>query len=116
MADQNREPAIFNEIKVKGNQLVEKVREIIEEGNARSVSIKKDGRNVFTIPLSVGVGGAAAAVLIAPTLAAIGAFAALVTDVSLEVERITPHPGTLESTQSISHASTVSPPPTESEF
>ncbi|HET6569393.1 MAG TPA: DUF4342 domain-containing protein [Rhodothermales bacterium] len=114
MADQNREPTMFHEIKVKGNQLVEKVREIIEEGNARSVSIKKDGRTVFTIPLSVGVGGAAASVLIAPTLAAIGAFVALATDVSLEVEHIAPQAEASETTQSISRASTVSPPPTES--
>lgn len=79
---------ILQEVKVRGDQLVEKVREIIEEGNARRVLVKKDGRTVIEFPLSVGVGGATAALFLAPTLAAIGAFAALVTDVTVEIERI----------------------------
>ena len=87
MADQNNLPINLEEIKVRGNQLVDKVRDIMEEGSARSLSIKKDGRTVFTIPLTVGVGGAAAAIFLHPTLAALGAFAALVTDVTIEVER-----------------------------
>lgn len=78
----------LQEIKVKGNQLVDKVRDIIEEGNARRIIIKKDGRSVMEFPLSVGLGGAAAAILISPTLAAIGAFASLVSDVQIVVERV----------------------------
>jgi hypothetical protein len=77
----------LEEIKVKGNQLVEKFREIIEEGNARRVSIKKDGRTLVEFPLSVGVGGATAAILLSPTLAAVAAIASLVSDVSIVVER-----------------------------
>ena len=84
MADTQR---VQQEIKVKGNQLVDKVRSIIEEGNARRISIRKDGRTLMELPLSVGVGGAAAAVLIAPMLAAVGAVAALVSDVEVLVER-----------------------------
>lgn len=79
---------ILQEVKVRGDQLVEKVREVIEEGNARRILVKKDGRTVIEFPLSVGVGGATAALFFAPTLAAIGAFAALVTDVTVEIERI----------------------------
>ena len=78
---------VQEEIKVKGNQLVDRVRSIIEEGNARRISIRKDGRTLMELPLSVGVGGAAAAVLIAPMLAAVGAVAALVSDVDVLVER-----------------------------
>lgn len=83
MADTQK---ITQEIKVKGNQLVDRVRAIIEEGNARRISIRKEGRSLIELPLSVGVGGAAAAVLIAPMLAAVGAVAALVSDVSVVVE------------------------------
>lgn len=79
--------AVLQEVKVRGDQLVEKVREVLEEGNARRVLIKKDGRTVIEFPLSVGVGGATAALFFAPTLAAIGAFAALVTDVTVQIER-----------------------------
>lgn len=78
----------MDEMKVKGNHLVGKVKEIIEEGNARRVTIRKEGRTLLEFPLSVGVGGATAAVFLMPTLAAVGALAALVTDVDVLVERI----------------------------
>lgn len=78
----------MDEMKVKGNQLVGKVKEIIEEGNARRVIIQKEGRTLLEFPLSFGVGGATAAVFLMPTLAAVGALAALVTDVSVIVERV----------------------------
>lgn len=73
-------------IQVQSSRLVDKVREIIEEGNARRIIIRKDGRTVMEFPLSVGVGGAAAAIFLAPTLAAVGAFAALVSEVEVIVE------------------------------
>lgn len=77
----------IQEIKLAGNQLVDKVRELIEEGNVRRIVIKKDERVLFELPLTVGVGAGAAAVLISPVLAALGAVAALVTDITLVVER-----------------------------
>jgi len=77
----------FEEIKVKGNELVDKVRDIIEEGNARRIIIKKDDKTVMELPLSIGVGGVTAAILFAPVLAAVGAFAALVSDVRVVIER-----------------------------
>lgn len=77
----------FETFKVRGGQLLDRIREIIEEGNARRVILKKDNRVLLEFPLSVGVGGAAAAVLFAPTLAAVGAIAALVSDVDVIIER-----------------------------
>jgi len=85
MAEQQR--SAFEEIKVASNQLVERVREIIREGDARRVIIKKDEHVYFEIPLTYGLGGAMAAIWLAPTLAAVGAVAALVTDVELVVEK-----------------------------
>ncbi len=87
MTDRDMPGIDFEEIKVKGSQLVDKFREIVEEGNARRISIRKDGRTLMEFPLSVGVGGATAAILLSPTLAAIGAIASLVSDVSIVVER-----------------------------
>ena len=78
----------MDEMKVKGTQLVGKVKEIMEEGNARRVTIRKDGRTLLELPLTVGVGGATAVVFLMPTLAAVGALAALVTDVDVIVERV----------------------------
>lgn len=88
MINQEKAKVRIEEVKVKGGQLVDKVRETIEEGNARRIIIKKDDRVLLEFPLSIGVGGAAAALFLTPTLAAVGAIAALVTDVKVVIEKI----------------------------
>ena len=72
---------------VSGGQLVDKVKELIREGNVRRVRIVHEDRVLVDIPLTIGASVAAAAVLFAPVLAAVGAIAGLVTDCILEVER-----------------------------
>jgi hypothetical protein len=88
MTNKERMKTTIDEMKVKGTHLVSNVKDVIEEGNARRVSIRKDGRTLMEVPLSVGVGGAAAAIFFTPVLAAVGALAALVTDVDVVVERV----------------------------
>ena len=82
----------IQEIKVKSNQLVARVREIIREGEAKRVIIKREDHVYMEIPLSYGLGGAMAAIWLAPTLAAVGALAALVSEVELVVEHEAPVP------------------------
>mgnify|MGYP005838981207 CR=1 FL=1 len=72
------------EFKVSGSELVEKVKELIHQGNIRRIVIKQDGNTVMELPLTV----AAVGVVLAPVLAALGAFAALVSNCSIVVERI----------------------------
>jgi diacylglycerol kinase family enzyme len=70
--------------KVKGEELLKKVKEIIKEGNVRKITIKdKDGKTLVVLPLTIGVIGA----VIAPVLAAVGAIAALVAECTVSVER-----------------------------
>jgi uncharacterized protein DUF4342 len=71
-------------IKVEGGQLVDQVKRLIHEGNVRRVTIKQDEHTVVEFPLTVGVVG----MLIAPMLAAVGAVAALLTNCTIEVERV----------------------------
>ncbi len=73
---------------VSGSQLVEKIKQLIHEGNIRKVRLLHEGRTVLEIPLSIGAPAAALGILVAPVLAAIGAFAALVTECTIEVEKI----------------------------
>ncbi|HEY79147.1 MAG TPA: DUF4342 domain-containing protein [Dehalococcoidia bacterium] len=73
---------------VSGSQLVEKVKQIIHEGNIRRVRLLHDGRVVLEIPLSIGAPAAAIGILAAPVLAALAAFAALVTECTVEVEKL----------------------------
>ena len=72
---------------VLGSQVVEKVKQLIHEGNIRKVRLLHEGRTIIEIPLSVGAPAVAAGILIAPVLAALGAFAALVTECTIEVEK-----------------------------
>jgi hypothetical protein len=70
--------------KVKGEDLLAKIKDLIKEGNIRRITISdKKGKELVTFPLTLGVIGA----VIAPVLAAIGAIAALVTECTLTVER-----------------------------
>ena len=72
------------EFRVKGEELVEKVRQLIHEGNVRRLIIKdEEGKVYLEIPVTFGVIGA----LIAPMLAAVGAVAAMVANLKIEVVR-----------------------------
>lgn len=73
---------------IAGNQLVEKVKQLIREGNIRRVRLLHEGRIVLEIPLTIGAPAAAIGIMVAPVLAALGAFAALVTECTIEVEKI----------------------------
>jgi hypothetical protein len=75
---------VKEEIKVKGEQLLGKVKELVKEGNVRRIAIKdKAGNTILEFPMTLGVIGA----VIAPFLAAVGAIAALVTECTISVER-----------------------------
>jgi hypothetical protein len=70
--------------KVDGENLLKKVKELINEGNIRKITIKdKGGKEVMTFPLTIGVVGA----VLAPVLAAVGAIAALIGECTISVER-----------------------------
>jgi len=71
--------------KVKGDDLLKSVKQILHEGNVRRIVIKQGSKTVVEFPMTVGVVGA----LAAPALAAVGAVAALLTDCTIEVERAT---------------------------
>jgi hypothetical protein len=70
--------------RVQGGELLDRVRQLVHEGNVRRIRILRDGRTVAEFPLTVGVVGA----LLAPVLAAVGALAALLAECTIEVERV----------------------------
>jgi hypothetical protein len=73
------------EFKINGGQIVDKIKELIHEGNIRRIILKDEsGKTFLEIPLTVGLVGAA----LAPILAAIGAAAALVTKMTIVVEKV----------------------------
>lgn len=73
------------EFVISGEKLVSTVKKLVRQGNIRRVTIKnKEGKTLVEIPLTFGVVGA----VLLPTLAAIGAIAALVTECTIVVEKI----------------------------
>ncbi len=73
---------------ISGSQLVDRVKQLIHEGNVRRIRIIHDDKTVLEIPLSIGAPAVAIGIMVAPVLAALGAFAALVTECTVEVEKI----------------------------
>jgi hypothetical protein len=75
---------------VSGSEVVEKIKQLIHQGNIRRIRVIQKGNVLMEIPLTAG----AIAIVAAPLLAALGAFAALVTECTIEVEKVEPKEGT----------------------
>lgn len=72
------------EFRVNGEELLGKIKSLVHEGNIRRIIIKnKEGAVLIEIPLTFGVVGA----LLVPSLAAVGAIAALLTEATVVVEK-----------------------------
>ena len=87
----SRASGIREEIRVRGNQVVDKVGEVVAAGNVRSIIVKHEGKTMLELPLTVGVIGT----LLAPQLAALGALAALLTECTIEIVRAPEPPATV---------------------
>jgi hypothetical protein len=82
MKDKNHSKREF--FKVKGDDLLNKVKEIIREGNARKIIIRNEKDDtIMEFTLTIGTIG----VVIAPIFAAVGVIAALATDCTIIVEK-----------------------------
>ena len=73
----------WESVKAEGGAVLDKLKEIVREGNVRRVRVRQGGRTIAEFPLTAGVVGA----VFAPALAAIGAVLALLNECSIEIER-----------------------------
>ena len=73
----------WESVKAEGAAVLDKLKDIIHEGNVRRVRVRQGERTIAEFPLTAGVVGA----VFAPALAAIGALVALAKDCSIEVQR-----------------------------
>lgn len=88
MTEQTEKPRLKEEIRVSGHNLIEKVKDLIKEGNVRQLRIHaEDGDFSLEMPVTIGVLAGGVVTLAAPWLAVLGVIAALVTQVKIEVER-----------------------------
>ncbi len=81
--------SFVEEVQVMGRDLVDKVRDLIHQGNVRRIVVKDEHGNTFVeIPVTI----AAVGVVVAPLLAAMGAISALVAKFTIVVVRSEPKP------------------------
>ncbi len=74
------------EIEVTGDELVTRVKELIEDATVSRVIIRKpSGETLLEVPVAAGAAVAGALTLFAPVLAAVGALAALIAKVRVEI-------------------------------
>jgi hypothetical protein len=75
---------VTEEYTVSSDNLIDRVRELLHEGNVTRVIVKDEkGKALLEIPATIGVIG----VVLAPWLAALGVIAALATNCRIVVER-----------------------------
>ncbi|MCC3511250.1 MAG: DUF4342 domain-containing protein [Microcoleus sp. PH2017_17_BER_D_A] len=76
------------ELKINGEDLVAKVKELIHEGSIRRLILKnEEGRILVEVPLTVGVVGGVISAALFPVIAAVGAIGALVAHMTIIIER-----------------------------
>ncbi|OQY84091.1 MAG: hypothetical protein B6D41_16065 [Chloroflexi bacterium UTCFX4] len=82
------DPFRTEEFRVDGDKVVGKIKELLNEGNVRRIILRtEEGKTLIEVPLTLGVGVVGVGLIFAPVLAAIGALAAIITRVSIVVER-----------------------------
>lgn len=87
--DKQRLEELREEFEIKGKDLVERVKELVREGNVRKLIVyKSDGSVLMEVPLTASVIAGSAMLVLAPVFAALGAAAAFLAEVKLEVVRM----------------------------
>ncbi len=80
----------IEELEIAGDQLIATIKKLLADGNAQRVIVRDaEGREIIAMPLTFGVLTGGVLVLAAPLLAVLGALAALLTKVRLDVVRVT---------------------------
>lgn len=78
----------IEEIKVRGAEAVDRIKELVKEGNVRKIVLKREnGEVLFELPMTAGVVAGGAVALMVPVIAAIGAAAAFLAHIRIEVHR-----------------------------
>lgn len=89
MDDKTGKPhrTVFEEFEVTGGQLLDKIRDLIRQGNIRTIRVRAGDGFALELPMTVGALAGGVVMLTAPWLAVLGVIAAMITNVKIEVER-----------------------------
>ncbi|MEM9483398.1 MAG: DUF4342 domain-containing protein [Cyanobacteria bacterium P01_F01_bin.116] len=87
-AAQSADKVTLEELKISGDALVVKVKELIHQGNIRRLIIKNDeGQTLIEIPMTVGVISGVISAVFFPVIAAVGVIGAMVAHLTIVIER-----------------------------
>ena len=85
---EQEEHTFTEQIEIAASELVDRTKELIEEGNVRRLIIRnQDDQVLMEVPLTAGVAVGGVVTILSPVLAALGAMAALLTHVKVEIVR-----------------------------
>ena len=83
------EKVTVEEVKISGDVLVGKIKELIRQGNIRRIILKnEEGQTLIEIPMTVGVIGSVISAALFPVVAAVGVIGAMVARLTVVIERI----------------------------
>lgn len=86
--DHHHKPTWTEQIEVRGDELVAQVKRLAAEGKVKRLRvIEPDGDIVLEMPLTIGAIAGGAVIVAAPLLALLGALAAFVSKVRIEIVR-----------------------------
>jgi hypothetical protein len=95
--NKNETNEVVEELTLKGSEVVEYIKNLVRKGNVRTLIVRKsNGDEIMSLPLTAGVVGAAAVVVIAAPLAILAAIVAFMAEVKLEVVRLVDEDSVLE--------------------
>ncbi|MBK8025319.1 MAG: DUF4342 domain-containing protein [Chloroflexi bacterium] len=85
---ENKTKTFSEELEVTGNQLVERIKELIEQGNVRRLIIRdQEGRTLLEIPLTIGAVAGGALIVFYPLLAGLAVVGGLLAKLRIEIVR-----------------------------
>jgi len=64
-----------------GNEIVEKLKDVIQKGNVARIMLKKDGETLLNVPVTAGAIG----VILSPVVSLLGVSAAIATKTTIEI-------------------------------
>ena len=77
---------LWEKIEGTTDQVLAQLKRLVAEGNVRRVVVRQRGQTIAEFPLTAGLIG----VVLAPVAAAIGGLTAMLTECSIEVEKVVP--------------------------
>lgn len=81
------EPLTDDDLKKFADDMVSKIKEIVEEGNVNRIRIRKDDTIILNIPLSVGLIGTVLGLAAAPWAVILGAICTVGFKCTVEIEK-----------------------------